>query len=42
MPGFSGRSLAIGLLVAAGLAVACPGRADDGFTSLQSSVRYRR
>ena len=42
MQGFSRHSLAIGLLAAAGLAVALPGRADDGFTPVQSSVRYRR
>lgn len=38
---FSRRAFVIGLL-AAGLAAAPVGRAEDGFTPVKSSVRYRK
>ena len=39
---FSRRALAIGLFAAGGLAAASLGRAEDGFTAVKSSVRYRK
>jgi pimeloyl-ACP methyl ester carboxylesterase len=36
------RLLAVGLILSAAWTNACPGRADDGFTPVKSSVRYRK
>ena len=36
------RLLAVGLILAAAWAAACPGLADEGFTPVKSSVRYRK
>lgn len=36
------RMIAAGLCLTAAFTAACPGRADDGFTPVKSSVRYRK
>lgn len=36
------RRLSVGLFLMVAWAAACPGRSDEGFTSVRSSVRYRK